>query len=235
MKKFLGALIILMMPSSIFGLAGFGIQFGQDYSKLDGKIQYENKDELTQVTVESKEMKSFPVGLGGYAFVDLFGFALEAEGDFAFGEYKFDFKSPAGLPDLENIQFGWARASYAVTLKKNLMDISIPILAKAAINAGVGFNGHTSTPRASIGMVQGLFAGEDLASINMEDKDLEKKLVKYLKDHKIDASGLHVQAGLRFKVLMLDSHFNLRYTIAENVYDGSDGYAQAMLKLGMAF
>ena len=34
MKKFLGALIMLMMPSSIFGLAGFGIQLGQDFSKL---------------------------------------------------------------------------------------------------------------------------------------------------------------------------------------------------------
>ena len=235
MKKFLGSLILLIMPSYIFGLAGFGIQLGQDFSKLDGKVQYENKGELTQITVESKEMALFPVGLGGYAFVDLFGFALEAEGDFAFGEYKFDFISPAGLPDLENVQFGWGRASYAVTLKKNLMDISIPILAKAAINAGVGFNGHTSTPRASIKMVQSLFEGQDLASLNMEDNNLEDKLIEYLKNNKIDASGFHVQAGLRFKVLVLDTHFNLRYTIAENVYDGSNGYAQAMFKVGMAF
>ena len=32
MKKFLGCLILLIMPSYIFGLAGFGLQFGQDFS-----------------------------------------------------------------------------------------------------------------------------------------------------------------------------------------------------------
>ena len=235
MKKLLTSIIILVMPSYIFALAGFGIQFGQDFSKLDGKIEYENQGTLTEVKVESIEMSAFPVGLGGYAFVDLFGFALEAEGDFAIGEYQFDFISPTGLPNLEDVPFGWLRASYALTLKKNLMDVSIPILAKAAINAGIGVNGHTSTPRASIGMVQELFEGQDLATLDPESNKLEAKLIDYLKDNTIDASGLHVQAGLRFKVLVLDTHFNLRYTIAENVYDGSKGFAQAMFKVGMAF
>ena len=77
MKKLLTSIIILVMPSYIFALAGFGIQFGQDFSKLDGKIEYENQGTLTEVKVESIEMSAFPVGLGGYAFVDLFGFALE--------------------------------------------------------------------------------------------------------------------------------------------------------------
>ena len=122
MKKLLTSIIILVMPSYIFALAGFGIQFGQDFSKLDGKIEYENQGTLTEVKVESIEMSAFPVGLGGYAFVDLFGFALEAEGDFAIGEYQFDFISPTGLPNLEDVPFGWLRASYALTLKKNLME-----------------------------------------------------------------------------------------------------------------
>lgn len=227
MKKLLATVIILIMPSSIFALAGFGLQFGQDFSKLG-----EYKDNQTiGVTVRSFEMEKNPVGLGGYAFVDLFGFALEAEGDFAFGAYQFEFENP--LNTLGPVEFGWARASYAITLKKNLMDISIPILAKAAINAGVGINGHTSTPRASVAMMTELL-GNDLTA-GFDPDDLEDELIDYLKNNKIDARGFHVQAGLRFKVLMLDSHFNLRYTIAENVYDGSDGYAQAILKLGMAF
>ena len=227
MKKLLATVIILIMPSSIFALAGFGLQFGQDFSKLG-----EYKDNQTiGVTVRSFEMEKNPVGLGGYAFVDLFGFALEAEGDFAFGAYQFEFENP--LNTLGPVEFGWARASYAITLKKNLMDISIPILAKAAINAGVGINGHTSTPRASVAMMTELL-GNDLTA-GFDPDGLEDELIDYLKNNKIDARGFHVQAGLRFKVLMLDSHFNLRYTIAENVYDGSDGYAQAILKLGMAF
>ena len=228
MKKFLGCLILLIMPSYIFGLAGFGLQFGQDFSKLSG---YED-NETVGVTVKSYEMDSNPFGLGGYAFVDLFGFALEAEGDFAFGPYQFEFINPVNT--LGPVEFGWARASYGLTLKKNLMDISIPILAKAAINAGVGINGHTYTPRASVDMMGKLLDEGDLTSSFTPD-DLENKLIEYLKDNKKDESGLHVQAGLRFKVLILDTHFNLRYTIAENVYDGSNGYAQAMFKVGMAF
>ena len=65
MKKLLTSIIILVMPSYIFALAGFGIQFGQDFSKLDGKIEYENQGTLTEVKVESIEMSAFPVGLGG--------------------------------------------------------------------------------------------------------------------------------------------------------------------------
>ena len=180
-------------------------------------------------------MEAFPVGLGGYAFIDLFDFALEAEGDVAFGEYQFDFVTPSGIPNLENVPFGYLRASYALTLKKNIMDLAIPILAKVAINAGLGVNGHTSTPRASISMVQEIFEGQDLSSIDPEANNLETKLTDYLVENRIDANGFHVQAGLRFKILVLDSHLNFRYTIAENVYDGSNGYAQAMLKIGMAF
>ena len=235
MKKLLVRFIFLVSPSYIFALVGFGFQFGQDFSKLERSIEYENKGLATQVTVESKEMEAFPYGLGAYAFVDLFDFALEAEGDLAFGEYQFDFITREELPNLENVPFIWLRASYALTLKKNLMDISIPILAKAAINVGLGFNRHVSTPRASIDMVQNIFEGQDLADLNPETSNLEEKLVDYLRDNRINATGFHFQTGLRFKILTLDNHLNLRYTLAENVYDGSNGYAQIMYKIGMGF
>ncbi len=226
MKKLLTSFILI--PSYIFALGGFGLQFGQDLSKLGEHLDTETEG----VTVKAYEMKSNPIGLGGYAFVDLFGFALEAEGDFAFGAYEFEFQNP--IDTLGPVEFGWGRSSYAFTLKKNLMDISIPILAKAAINAGVGINGHTSTPRASVDMMKQILDGGDLTA-SFTPEDVEKTLVDYLKDNRIDASGVHVQAGLRFKILVLDSHLNFRYTIAENVYDGSDGYGQAMFKIGMAF
>ena len=63
------------------------------------------------------------------------------------------------------------------------MDISIPFLAKAAINAGGGFEGHISTPRASIEMVKELF-GDNLVAFGNpleEDaktaEDLERELL----------------------------------------------------------
>ena len=231
MKKFLVVLTLAMLPSSAFAIIGFGIQAGQDMAKLDA-LSHTEGEGLTAVTVNSFEMEANPVNFGGYAFVDLFGFSLEAEGDIAAGAYQFEFENV--LSTLGPVDFGWARVSYAVTMKKNIMDLSIPFLAKTALNAGAGFGGHVSTPRASVDMVKELL-GDDLTNVDALNEGLEDKLGDYLVDNMIEASGLHVQAGLRFKVLVLDTHLNLRYNIAENVYDGSAGFAQVMFKMGIAF
>ena len=231
MKKFLVVLTLVILPSSAFAIIGFGIQGGQDMAKLDA-LSHTEGEGLTAVTVNSFEMEASPVNFGAYAFVDLFGFALEAEGDIAAGAYQFEFENV--LSTLGPVDFGWARVSYAVTMKKNIMDLSIPFLAKAALNAGAGFGAHVSTPRASVDMVKELL-GDDLTNVDALNEGLEDKLGDYLVDNMIETSGLHVQAGLRFKVLVLDTHLNLRYNIAENVYDGSAGFAQVMFKMGFAF
>ena len=231
MKKMLSVLIIAMLPSYAFALIGFGLQFGSDLSKLGPQSYTEGSGDLA-FNVNSYEMKSNPVGGGGYAFVDLFGFALAGEFDVAFGEYEFDFGNQ--YMDFDPIPFGWARASYAATLKKNIMDLSIPFLAKAAVNVGGGFGGHVSTPRANVEMVRELF-GDDLINLNVNSEDLEDNLVSYLKDNAIEESGLHLQAGLRFKVLVLDTHLNARYNLAKDVYDGKNGFLQLMFKMGFAF
>ena len=220
-----------LIPSYIFALAGFGIQFGSDMAILS-EDTYTEGEGLTAVTVNSYEMESNPVGAGAYAFVDLFGFALEGEADFSFGEYEFDFGNQ--YTTLDPIPFGWARASYAVTLKKNIVDLSIPFLAKAAVNAGAGYGAHISTPRANVGMVRALF-GDDLANQEISEEQLKDNLLDYFEDNMIETSGLHIQAGLRFKVLMLDSHLNARYNIAKDVYEGENGFLQLMFKMGFAF
>ena len=92
---------------------------------------------------------------------------------------------------------------------------------------------ENSTPRANVGMVKALL-GDDLTDVNADDADLEGQLIDYFEDHMIEASGVHLQAGLRFKLLTFDTHANLRYTMAENVYDGSNGFMQFIIKLGFA-
>tara|TARA_Y100001958_G_C21050360_1_gene416784 strand:- start:61 stop:777 length:717 start_codon:yes stop_codon:yes gene_type:complete len=237
MKNMLLVLGLIFIPSTAFALIGFGIQAGSDLSKL-GPETYVDNSGVTPVVFNSYEMKNSPVGGGAYAFVDLFGFALEGDFDFAVGEYEFDFGNE--YITLDPVQFAWGRFSYATTLKKNIMDISIPFLAKAAINAGGGFGGHISTPRASIDMVKELFGDNLVAFGNPSEEDaktaedLERELITYLEDNSIEASGLHLQAGLRFKVLVLDTHLNARYNLAKNVYDGKNGFLQLMFKIGFA-
>ena len=226
MKKLLVIFTFLILHSSVFALVGFGVQGGTDLSKLGA---YSYSEGL--VSVDALEMESNPGNFGGYAFVDLFGYALEAELDVGGGLYEFTFDNPVN--PLGPIEFPWLRLSTVVTLKKNLMDISIPFLAEAALNAGGGFGSHISTPRASVDMVREIF-GDDLASVDALGESMEDKLGDYLVDNAIEASGVHLQAGLRFKLLTFDTHANLRYTIAENVYDGSNGFMQFILKFGFA-
>ena len=226
MKKLLVVFTFTILHNSVFALVGFGVQGGTDLSKLGA---YSYSEGL--VSVDALEMESNPGNFGGYAFVDLFGYALEAEIDLGGGLYEFTFDNP--INPLGPIEFPWLRLSTVVTLKKNLMDISIPFLAEAALNAGGGFGSHISTPRASVDMVRELF-GDDLASVDALGEGMEDKLGDYLVDNAIESTGMHLQAGLRFKLLTFDTHANLRYTIAENVYDGSNGFMQFILKFGFA-
>ena len=234
MKKMLSVLVMALVPSSAFALAGFGIQVGSDLSKL-GSYSFSEGSGLTEVTINTYEMESNPGSFGGYAFIDLFGFALEAEGEIAGGKYEFDFTNQF-LPEMEEkIPFLWGRASYSFTLKKNIMDLSIPFLAKAALNVGGGFGSHAATKRANYEMVQSLL-GDDLTNVNFEQMDGENLLINFLEEPENwqEASGLHLQTGLRFKVLVLDTHINARYNLAKDIYTDKAGWLQLMFKMGFA-
>lgn len=235
MKKMLSVLVMALIPSSVFALAGFGVQLGSDLSKL-GSYSFSEGSGLTEVTINTYEMESNPGSFGGYAFVDLFGFALEAEAEGALGQYEFDFTN-AFLPEMEEkIPFVWGRGSYSFTLKKNIMDISIPFLAKAAINAGGGFGKHAATKRVNVEMVRSILGEEDLANVELGQNEIESLLEDFLtnKDNWEEASGLHLQAGLRFKVLVLDTHINARYNLAKDIYTDKAGWLQLMFKMGFA-
>ena len=225
---------VIILPKSVFGIVGFGLNFIQDGSKLEGAENVEISGN-SSATVKSYEMESLPLGVGGYAFVDLAGWALELEINTVVGKYDFDFIQNVAGEDvfsLSKTPYNWGRLTTGITMKKNIADFSIPLLAKTALSIGVGTSWHKSTPRASVDMVKELI-GDDI--INNDASQLEDKLITYLEDNLIEGSGFHGQLGLRFKVLMLDSHLNFRYNIAENVYDGSDAYSEIQLKLGMGF
>ena len=236
--------LILVLPKSLFGIAGFGLNVISDGTKL-GAYKSTETDATSGVpvtaTVESFEMDKLPVGLGGYIFVDFAGWAVEAEVNIAGGEFSFNFgndltdASGNNLTEPLNVPFGWGRLSTAVTVKKNITDFSIPVLAEAALSAGLGINNHTSTPRPSMEMVKGLLpTGVDITEEVNTDL-LAAELEDYLMDNLIKSSGFHAQLGLRFKLLVLDTHLTLRYNLAEDVYDGSSGFAELQLKVGTAF
>ena len=97
MKKLLVIFTFLILHSSVFALVGFGVQGGTDLSKLGA---YSYSEGL--VSVDALEMESNPGNFGGYAFVDLFGYALEAELDVGGGLYEFTFDNPVNPLGLLN-------------------------------------------------------------------------------------------------------------------------------------
>ena len=223
--------ILLILPSTMFGIVGFGLNVIQDGSnnKIGTGLYEEGIGELT-MQMETFEPENSLKGIGGYFFVDLASWAAEIEINVVGAEYKMNFSNP--LVTYEGTSMGWLRSSTAITIKKNVADFSIPLLAKTALSIGVGTSKHKITPKASPAMIKELTGSEDIINDAYFSEDA---LIEYLKNNLIEVSGLHAQLGLRFKILVLDSHLNLRYNIAENVYNDSDGYTEIQFKLGMGF
>ena len=221
----------IILPQSVFGIVGFGLNVVQDGTKL-GASSYKEGSGLSEVSVESYEMNALPAGLGGYVYLDLLGWAVELEGNGAYGEYNFSFSNVVN--QMEDIPFKWVRLSSAITVKKNIADFSIPLLAKTALSIGLGVNSHSSTPRASVSMVRDLLDTDDLTA-GFDKNSLEQNFIDYLKNNKIDNSGTHFQLGLRFKILVIDSHLNFRYNMTEDVYKGEKGFTEIQFKIGTGF
>jgi len=218
-----------VLPNLMYGIVGLGFNVVQDGGAKIGTAEYQEGEGLLLMTMETFELETSPIGLGGYIFIDLAGWAVELEANAVGALYKMDFSNV--ITSYDSVSFGWGRGSTAITIKKNIADFSIPLLAKTALSVGVGINTHSSTPKASPSMIKKLTGSEDI--INAEFT--EEKLITYLKENKIDASGIHAQLGLRFKVLIADAHLNFRYNIAETVYDGSDSFTEIQFKLGIGF
>jgi len=72
-----------------------------------------------------------------------------------------------------------------------------------------------------------------MGDLSAEPEFDEDKLVKFVKDNKVDINGYHVQAGLQFKLLMLDSFLIYRLTFGEfeDVFDAKS-FGSLNLRLG---
>ena len=55
------------------------------------------------------------------------------------------------------------------------------------------------------------------------------------KDNYITSSGFHLQGGLQFKILMIDSFLFYRQVIADDVIPDAKGFGSLNLRLGMGF
>jgi hypothetical protein len=232
MKKLIQSFLpIFILSSQVFAIAGFGLNLN--------KSMYSVAESTSLLTVENVEVATITqhefengVGIGGYLYIDAIPMVdLDIEGSLIISPYKFSFNNDA-LTSIDKQQFGWVDASGYITLQKKLLKLSIPFLAKAKLTAGAGVNSHSSTPMVDQKMMETVMGGAG----NLESGTLDTdELIKYLKDNKVSSTGFHIQAGLQFKLLMLDSFLFYRQVIADDVIPGAKGFGSLNLRLGMGF
>ena len=224
----IGIILAVLPFNSAFALVGFGLQLGQSMFSVDESFPNTGSDLITLTNGAFENSFNF----GAYLYVDAIPFIdLEVDFNASFNGYDIDFQNVFG--EMPTIPFGWASASTYFTARKKIVGFSIPFLAATKVHAGGGLNTHRTTPIANLDMVKELLGG----SLTNDPSELNKNLEDYLtnEDNYLESTGIHVQAGLQFKILMLDSFLNYRYTIAKDVVPGAKGFGALNLRVGLGF
>ncbi|MBT3839298.1 MAG: hypothetical protein HOK94_08830 [Candidatus Marinimicrobia bacterium] len=236
-KIIFSLMVLVIIPfAPLKAIGGFGIQGTYNMFSVgdtSSAMMVENPltNNMEQVGEFSIDGFNNGGGFGGYAYFDAipFGLALEAEGYVSVSPYTFSFKN--ALMNLDSANAALVSGAYFVTIRKELFKLKIPFLAKAKLLAGVGINKHVRTPLVSQEMFEAVVSGGDLENGEFETK----ALIDYLDENRIKSEGYHAQAGIQFKVLMLDSFLFARYTMAENLIPDQDGFASVHLRIGVGF
>ena len=231
MKNLIQTFLPFIISSQLFAIAGFGLH-------LD-RSMYSVAETTTPLMVGDSEVGSIThhgidngFGIGGYLYVDAIPMVdLDIEAIILLSPYEFSFSNQIPGSAINNQKFSWGDFSTYFTLKKKLYKFSIPLLAKTKLTAGAGINLHSSIPMISQDMMESVMGAGNLESGTL-DTD---KLISYLKDNKVSSTGFHVQTGLQFKILMLDSFLYYRQVFADNVIPDAKGFGSLNLRLGMGF
>ena len=231
MNKIFTTILIAMLPASISAIGGLGLQLGQGMVTV-GAME-SNKDLIVYETVVSTATMtttefSNPYVIGGYIYIDAIPFIdLEADINIVGQKYDFGFNNPVPIGPYE---FGWASSSAYLTIRKTAFKLGIPILAKAKLFYGGGYNQHMATPLMTIDLMEEMMGGD----LGANPTDIsEEDLIEFLDENKIESSGIHVQAGLQFKVLMLDSFLFYRHTFATDLVPDADAFGSLNFRIGL--
>ncbi len=222
MKFFLNTIIFIVISTFGYSIGGLGIQLGQGIATIESSEFIE--DYATLATSEF----SNPYLVGGHLYIDAIPF-IDLEADIGLIAQQYDFNFTNNIGSLGPYNFGWASTSIYITAKKSILDFTIPILAKAKLLVGGGYNQHAVTPLITMDLMRELLGGDLNSSL---DEVGEEDIIEFLKENKIDASGFHVQAGLQFKILVLDSFLFYRHTFAEDVIPSLSNYGTINFRIG---
>ena len=232
MKKTIQTFLpIFILSSQVFAIAGFGA--------------YGDFDLLKYPDGSSGNLDNYGVKYDGFDNAKGFGFLfyidaipvidLEADIEFVGNLYEY---TPYLLGSAQTSQeLPWGRVSTYVTIRKEILGLSIPLLAKAQLYGGLGFNKHKVVPIMTEKVIKDAFSSVDLESalenFNTNASTSATKLTESMLKNVEDVSGFHLQAGVRGKLLMFNAFVNARYTIAKDVIPDKSGYPSLWVGLAI--
>ena len=230
MNRIISLVTFLIITSQAYSIVGFGAYGNFDLIKYpSGNVESTNSG----VRYDGFDNAA---GFGFLFYIDALPIVdLEADIEFVGNVYKY---TPYTLgTDLPEGEMPWGRVSTYLTARKEIIGISIPLLAKAQLYGGLGFNKHKVLPIITLDFIQAAFpdaADLDAALTESTSSDaMVEKLADYMLDNVDEISGIHLQVGMRGKLLMFNAFVNARYSIAKDVIPGKSGFPS--LWCGIAF
>jgi hypothetical protein len=226
MKKLIQIFLpFFIISSQVFAIAGFGLNLNQTMFSVDAKT-----NAIGTVGSYGYDAISGGIGLGGYLYIDAIPF-VDLDLEFSGFGTNYDYLlTISGNSTTYSLPYG-SFAGY-LTLQKKVLKLSIPILAKAKLTVGAGLNNQTykSVPDQSD---LETFIGSGLTSSSTAPTT--DAFIEFVKENTDSANGFHIQTGIQFKLLMLDSFLYYRQVFADNVILDGKGFGSLNLRLGMGF
>ena len=179
-------------------------------------------------------------GLGGSFFIYFdalpMGFAIEYSKEIMSNPLNVQMTTESDSYDFGS-GFPQAQVSDYFTVRKQMMELSIPILAKGVLYVGGGLNKH-KTVLPSIDLLKTIIENPNIDNAELIDAFNTQKPsfnVSDFEDYFQNSSGAHIQAGIQVKVLMLSAFINARYTFITDNSSQIDRAGFSNILLGLAW
>lgn len=219
--------VLILLTAYLLPLGGIGISGIQNNISINGTESEEN----LMIDFKSNE---FETGFNIFLYFDALPNDLAIE-------YNREIKLQPLTSSITLIdqtidgEFLTFRVSDYLTVRKEIIGFSIPILAKAAAYVGGGLNQHRSVV-PSINLLKDIYDVDnvdDLYNAANQNWD-DDAFIEKLEDNAIKSTGAHIQAGIQGKILIFNLFANARYTfIIEDAKNSIDHFPG--LTIGMAY
>jgi len=162
MKKIIQSFLpIFILSSQVFAIAGFGLQVGQSTFSV--------KESSPTISVPGVQLINGAFdnaySVGGYFYIDAIPVVdLEVDFNIQGNKYNINFENALGV-EMAPLNFAWGSTDVYFTVRKKIIGLGIPFLAKAKLFAGGGYNTHMSTPLANETMLTNLCGDSGIANL----------------------------------------------------------------------